>query len=348
MTHLLQHLQRNTTTILHLPGSKQLLTLSRSYPLIQTTLLALTACHLRHLVPQNKEHSVAELFYLSISLEEYRKLLGLPRDQLGSEGKASLLLSAVLLNVLAFALPNIESELHPESSWVFSPRHDRLGWLALQAGLRALVKSLPGMEEWRIMLYMIFCGTDEMELEFLTVPPQLPQRWIWFFELEKADEYPENTEGGCVLSTSNVFRVPLTILGATKDLAPNDNNLFKQFFFLGKMTSGFRSLLYERDDRALWIFGYWVGLMCRYVPTIWWCTTRMKRDYDAILLWLIQRNLTQRPNPEGALWREMMQELILAPIFSARSDPVVKEVQGFTQCMAQRAPPASQPLLAVR
>jgi hypothetical protein len=70
----------------------------------------------------------------------------------------------------------------------------------------------------------------------------------------------------------------------------------------------FRELIYHRDERALWLFGYWLGIMCRF-KGMWWCERRVQRDYRAICLWLCKLRVTQRPGREGQLWGIMMDEL---------------------------------------
>jgi len=72
--------------------------------------------------------------------------------------------------------------------------------------------------------------------------------------------------------------------------------------------------LYDRNEKALWLFGYWLGLMCRF-EGMWWSDKRAKRDFMAIGLWLKLRRLTERPGAEGEMWRRLMDEYYSAPVF---------------------------------
>ena len=113
-------------------------------------------------------------------------------------------------------------------------------------------------------------------------------------------------------SRGDVFRSKVIILAKLRDLEPVHSNVFQNLKFLGKVQEEFRALLYQRDQRALWLFGYWFGLMCRF-EGVWWCNKRVKRDYRAIRMWLQQLHLTERPGIRGEIWREMMKEFDWAP-----------------------------------
>lgn len=67
------------------------------------------------------------------------------------------------------------------------------------------------------------------------------------------------------------------------------------------MHSEFRALLCDRDERALWLLGYWLGLMSRF-EGLWCCDKRVRRDYKAMRMWLEQAKVTIRPGVEGEHW----------------------------------------------
>ena len=314
-----------------MPRSYEIISLSKSHSLVRNTILAITACHLRHVSPGILQHRIAEHFQHSLALQDYQRVLDTPREKLGQSGVDALLLSAALLNILAFALPESETagsgggEPDPSTSWVFSPREDRLGWLALQAGLRPLLISMAAyLDKTMSFLGLIFLG-DEKE-SWTGVGRGLegvPERWIKVFELDGAG-------CGCDCETADstarakpgeVFRSLVVVLAQLRDLDPVRLNVFKNLHFLGKVHPEFRALLYDRDERALWLFGYWLGLMCRF-EGMWWCDKRVRRDYKAIRMWLEQLHLTKRPGIEGEMWREMMKEFELAPVFCSHlSEP---------------------------
>jgi len=298
-----------------MPHSSEIMSLSKCDSLVRNTILAITACHLRHVSPGILQHRIAEHFQQSLALQDYQRALDTPREKLGQSGVDSLLLSAALLNMLAFALPESETgdEPDPTTSWVFSPREDWLGWLALQAGLRPLLISMAAfLDKALALLCNVLSATEKENWAFLNLGrglKGLPERWIKLFELDGADH-------GCEAASSNpgdVFRSPVAILAQLRDLEPVRSNVFQNLQFLGKIQSEFRALLYDRDERALWLFGYWLGLMCRF-EGIWWCDKRVRRDYRAIHMWLEQLHLPERPGIEGEMWREMMKEFELVPI----------------------------------
>jgi Fungal specific transcription factor domain len=303
-----------------MPHSNEIAHLSKSNPLITSTILALTASHLRHLSPGNVQHRIAEHFQQYISLKELQVAINKPRSDLGQPGADALLLCAMLLNMHAFALPSDpdnSEELDPGSSWVFSPREDRLGWLALQAGMRPLLLSMaPYLEQSRDFLGQIFFRDLKESWTYMKIGyglEDVPELWIRVFELESGNVScdSETTRPG------EVFRSPVLILAHLRKLEPAAVNVFKILQFLSKIQHEFRSFLYDRDERALWLFGYWLGLLCRY-KGLWWCESRARRDYKAIRLWLESLHLTRRPGLEGQVWRVMMDEFDMAPLYNGR------------------------------
>jgi hypothetical protein len=300
-----------------MPHNKTIESLSKSNPLIRNTILAITACHLRHISPGVLQHRIAEHFQLSLALQDFQSVLNTPRSELGQTGVNALMLSATLLNMTAFALPESEaaaSETDPETSWVFSPRDDRLGWLALQVGLRPLLLSITAyLDETVSFLGPIFLDGHSETREIIKMQygvESIPSAWIKVFELD-------GSGSGCDANgntASAIFRAPVIVLSKIRHVKPVPSNIFRNLPFLGKVQHEFRNLLFERDERALWLFGYWLGLVCRY-DGVWWCEKRARRDYKAIYMWLDKLHLTKRPGVEGELWRELMMDLEFAPIY---------------------------------
>jgi hypothetical protein len=313
----MQHFQSYWTEIFYIPHSNEVISLSKSNPLVTSTILTITACHLRHISPGMVQHRIAEHFQQSAALKDLQTALNTPRKELGLAGVNALLFSAALLNLVAFALPSDadsdDADLNPCSSWVFSPREDRLGWLALQAGLRPLLLSVaPYLEQSRGFLEQIFFGDSGEGWATGKVGCGLegvPELWIRFFDLENGSSNCDCEK----LSPGEVFRAPVLILMVLRELEPVPVNAYKNLQFLGKIQQEFRTFLYDRDERALWLFGYWLGLMHRY-NGLWWCDKRARRDYKAIRMWLEELHLTRRPGTEGEMWREMMKEFDLAPV----------------------------------
>ncbi|KAH7146444.1 hypothetical protein EDB81DRAFT_795248 [Dactylonectria macrodidyma] len=309
--YLMHHLHQNWDQILDIPYGPEILSLSKSHSLVRNTVLAIAACHLRHVAPGVIHHRVAEHFQQSLALQDYQATLDTPRRELGQADVNVLLLSAVLLNILALALPESET---PEvsSSWVYSLREDRLGWLAMQAGLRPLILSVSGrkesLENTMEFLNRVFLGAGCGSWRLVRAAYDLvgvPDTWVRTFGLDR------NLED----EADNIFRIPVIVLARLRYLEPVRRNVLIHFMFLGKIKAEFRSLLFTRDERALWLLGYWLGLMRRF-KGLWWCNKRVERDYQAILTWLGHLRLADRPGVEGKLWGEMMKEIASAQVLN--------------------------------
>ncbi|KAH8694735.1 hypothetical protein BGZ61DRAFT_518136 [Ilyonectria robusta] len=313
--YLMQHLHQDWGQIFDIPCSPEILSLFKSHSLVRNTILAITACHLRHVSPGVIHHRVAEHFQQSLALHDYQATLDTPRQELGQSDVDVLLVSAVLLNILALTLPESETS-EVSDSWVFSLRQDRLGWLALQAGLRPLIVSMWGQEEANLkrsldFLSRVFLGVGNGD--WAPVRPThnldgVPDTWIKVFGLDKGpdDENEENED--------DIFRAPVTVLIWLRKLEPVRKNVLLNFTFLSKMNTKLRDMLFTRDERAMWLFGYWLGLMSGF-KGVWWCDKRVERDYQAILIWLEHLRLDDRPGIEGKLWKELMMDIKLAPVF---------------------------------
>ena len=339
--NLIQHFQRQWVDIFNFPCSEEILRLSKSDALVRNTMLAMAASHLRHVSPGNQQYLITELFQQSLALQDYQKALAMPIERLGQSGVDSLLLSAVLLNILAFALPacettsSVNDRPDPSTSWVFSSHVNQLGWLVLQAGLRPLMKSMgPYFDKTMKFLALTFLGSENETWVVLKKDSNLehvPDAWIKVFELDSADRSgecktmdctdPTNlsndwNSGGLLPNLANVYHLPAMVLLELRKLEPVSLNLFKNLQFLGKVQHELRVLLYARDERALWLLGYWLGLMCRFEGTSkWWCDKRAKRDYQGICMWLEQLRLAKRPGIDGKRWSELMEDLRMAPSF---------------------------------
>uniref|UniRef100_A0A0B7K7T8 Zn(2)-C6 fungal-type domain-containing protein n=1 Tax=Bionectria ochroleuca TaxID=29856 RepID=A0A0B7K7T8_BIOOC len=308
--NLIQYLWQNWTNITNVDCRPETKDLFKSDPTVRAVMLALTATHIRQQVPAHRPHRITELFHRSLALEKYREQLQALKRVPDQKGVNSLFISATFLNLLTFA--HHESEalpaqkiMDPESSWLFSPREDRLNWLVLQTGLRPLMLSMNEyFTEGVKFTSMIFTGkyTDRWTFAHLIESLEgVPGHWIEFFGLVSS------TRGCECNGLGDAYRAPATILATVGHLELNRYNLFRNLLFLGKLQGDFHSLVYQRDERALWLFGYWLAIILRY--GLWWCESRAKQDLEAIWKWLRMRRLIHRPGREGELWTIMMEEL---------------------------------------
>ncbi|GJN73399.1 C6 transcription factor [Purpureocillium lilacinum] len=305
---ILHHFHRHWDQIFPMAYDSEIMELSKSNPLVRSTILAVAACHLRTVAPA-REHQVAENLQLYLALQCYRNALGTPRERLGLTGINTLLIAATLLNMAAFALPSAEADEQPDpsASWVFSTREDRLGWMALQAGLRPLLIAMaPYQPQIADYLGSVFLGVDESSLlirRLSQVPDNIPSHWVEAFGLHGVSD-----NFGC--ESTDAYRVPATVLANLRNLEPVPHNVFLYLMFMGKTHGEFRALLLRRDDRALWLVGYWLGLMCRF-EGLWWCQQRARRDYEAVCMWLDCRQLKKSKDSLGdvCMWTSLMEDL---------------------------------------
>lgn len=122
-----------------------------------------------------------------------------------------------------------------------------------------------------------------------------------FFELDEDD--PGHQE------TRKIFLGPVTLLVQLRDLGLKPLNIYRSLQFPSKVGKDFRNLLFKKDDKALWLFGYWFGLLSRF-GDIWWCKECAWRDYCAVCT--VLRDFRSNLSIEGKwgdLWGEMMIEL---------------------------------------
>lgn len=303
---VVRHFQRNWDEIFHMPGIYRIISLSENKPLVYNAILTLSACHLRHTSSGITRHRIAEHLYQSLALEQYQKVFNMPREALGHSGIEALLFSAMLLNILTFPLVESGANHDQSASWVFGPCDDLKGWLALQGGIKPLVMSASTqVYEIRRSIGETMFGCDEnnwptpnFDLDLST----LPYAWIKAFNLENSESVDD-------------FGQPIAILRQLQYIEPLRSHVFRNLLFVWKMPLRFRTLLYSKDERALWLFGYWLGLLCRYKEA-WWCEKRVQRDHQAICVFLNQLCLPDRAGSEGKIWRQMMNEIELAPVYS--------------------------------
>lgn len=318
-------------------------------PHLLSALLAVSAAHLRHHAPNPNSHRLAEHFQQAVALRSFNELISVPMSSIPPDEIGFLLLTAILFNLLTFALPADEdpaagaAAVAPDQadpdlsrSWVFSTRPSRLDWLAVQLGLRELViASIPYRGQARSWEHdKQRDPLADAEARDAALPPdgpeldaRVPDAWLEVFGIGRKPL--KGSRKRCLLDPlekrklrkkelalidedeeirDHLFREPLFLLAETRDFAPTMANVFHYFQFLGKMEPEFKTLLYDRDPRAMWAFGYWLGLVCRF-DYIWWVTRRARRDFTAIVIWMRSSGLTERPGREGLLWTEMIQEL---------------------------------------
>ena len=328
---LIHHLHYCWDQILWMPQSKTVMHLFQSSSLVRHTLLAISACHLRHTANDQAQYGIAENLQQSMALNHLRRAINkASKKNFGATDLNAFLLSACLLNVLAFALPEPDRPLSRGSnlslSWIFSQQE---GWLTLQAGLGPLLMSVsPDIEATMKFISEVFLGTAEEDWVFNVVGRDglkgVPKRWMLFFGLEDPNRgcecaigLSDNSKADIAMkSPSEIYRSPVALLVRLRTLRPIPYNAFRTLQFLGKIGAEFRTLLQQGDKKAIWVLGYWFGLLCRF-ENLWWCQQRTKRDYKAVCSYLERFHPVRQPVASGVteIWNEMMRELSLASTY---------------------------------
>jgi hypothetical protein len=245
-------------------------------------------------------------------------------------------MTAMIVNTLSFTLPLAEDEdasREPDvaKSWVFDPR-DGLHWLSVPMGTKQV---LLATSRWR---YESAFQKFFEDADYNLIPsgrPSLehvPDAWLRTFGLSKAqgggNSRQHTTRNGIDYVEQPweeyVFADVVDIVADLRHLPPIPENLARYVRFLGWLQPDFRNLLHQQDERALWLCGYWFGLMCRYGDYwTWWVKRRARRDYMATRVLLRQLRLEERPGIEGETWKKMMADLEESCFFPCQDRVVV-------------------------
>jgi len=292
--NLLHHFSNNSASIMGQPFDPQLWDLACRHKFLLSAVLAASACHLRHYSPNPTPHHIAELSQTSVAITTLKSTLALP---LNKERADALLCMAVMLNGVAFAYVTTKSL---STSWVFSNNSDRLDWLDLQLRFKNLEEATSQFRESSLLQPILDAANGQgpptdhaRDMSFESVPTA----WKMLIGDKDTQNY-------------RLYREPIRLLAELRITEPHRNNSIAYFGLAMKLEDGFRDLLFERDLRALWILGYWLGLLGRL--NIWWCSRRVERDWTAVLCFLREKELGQRPGDEGRMWQVLITDLSVA------------------------------------
>jgi hypothetical protein len=316
--HLMHHFLSNTRVILHVNELDRVVDMSKSHPLIRTVILALAASHLRAVSPgagtatgQQHYHRIAEHFHQQVALEMYRTALVRPRHQVSADSVSALIMAASILNTLAIS--SMEHEGH-DCPWVLirsrEERKKRNAWDSTQLDVLVLLVSFPEHLPHALPFIsdLFFRGNADREEFRIACGEQnfVPQDWAEAFDLVARED--------CVVHLADNRHSPYASLAMAlahlRELPRGDRGVIYQTFqSLFKMSPGFKDLLCDRDERALWLLAYWLGMMRRLEAHLWWCRRRVEADYQAIVAWLGATQLSGRGEMGGPLWTGMMRQL---------------------------------------
>ncbi|KAK4041357.1 sterol uptake control protein 2 [Parachaetomium inaequale] len=292
-----------------LPLTPTLWELACQHPHLLASILAVSACRLRMTVPDGHPHRVAECALEAVALGDFQPALAAPLTQSRSD---ALLLTSMLLNNLAFFVSGSdEGRGYPSvssSPWCTNNPHNNssgatgLEWLALSMGLRPLLAATQAFHGADSALAPIFAASDDENKTFSRSHEDLggaPAHWVRLV----CSSGSSTTLG----SKERCLREPLGTLAATRTLPPVVENGLKYVQLVGKLEPAFMEMLCDRDERAMWMLGYWLGLMGQLGP--WWSSGRVRRDGAAIRTFLLEaKGVCGRGGEEGEMWRLLMRD----------------------------------------
>ncbi|GJN73449.1 hypothetical protein PLICBS_007527 [Purpureocillium lilacinum] len=316
---LIQHFQNlyPELQLLDSGNPNPILALGLVRPFLLEAVLAVSASHLRHhhWAPESRQLSrVTEHFQQALAVRSFRDALqSLTLDQQTAD---AFVLTSMFLNLLTFSFAEDDQV---QDTWLFRPDDpERLSWFSLQLGLKPLLLTTEHYRDDTILSWMYAASDDEKGTFYGENQrmDRVPAHWMAFLGLDR-----EN-----LLGEDDLLREPARMLAEVRDLEPRDECFFLYVNFVGAldMEFRFRDMLEAEDERAVWLFGYWLGLMCRF--GWWWMQLRVDREWRAIRLWLDQKGVRDRPGEQGRVWRLLMHELEDANRWPRTEYGVVDEV----------------------
>lgn len=271
-----------------------ILGLGLARPFLLDPVLSVAASHLRHCYTTPESHRqsrVAEHFHQAVAVRGFRGALA--QSELDQQTGDALVLTCMLFNLLAFSF-NDEDGNNLEDSWIFRPGDPhQLGWFSLQLGLKPLLAATEKFRGCNTRLSWMYEPSHNSKTH--QPDPLLPAHWESFFNKSNSDD--------------GILLEPARMLARARDAEPRAESLTLYVQFIGTLDMNYRfhDMLEARDERAIWLLGYWLGLMSRL--GWWWMRTRVNREWRAVCLWLDQRGVRERPGEEGRAWRVLMSEL---------------------------------------
>ena len=270
-----------------------------SHPFLLASILAVSASHLSYHTSDPTRHRVAECALLSTSLETFRPALSQP---LNAQRSDAFVITSMLLNNLAFS--RLES-LDPLESWVFEDREDRLSWLSLQMGMKPLLMATAPFRK-QSLLGPLYDASDDDAGTFSRKGGRLDRVPVHWMQLATEMDERVDAVGGKdeEIDEGQPFQEAVRLLAEIRLLPPSLDNTFLYVAFFKALDIRFVRLLYSRDEGALWMFGYWLGLIARL--DMWWCKRRAIRDWTAIREFLWAREMAFK----GDEWNDRRRLLI--------------------------------------
>lgn len=271
-----------------------LLSLSMNHPYLLDALLAFASYHLGEHIQQQQtspsSYRVAQYFQQGLAIRGLKTAL---LQSVDLQEVDAMVFTSMLLNVLSFAW------CKDDESWVFSNDPSRLDWISICFGLKAVLMATVDIRKTSTYPWghrpltaqeNIFLGSYGGGVFLVNVP----MAWIMIFNLDSEQK------------EESIFYEPVRILAETRLLEPRSDALYLHTSFFSKLDKRFHNLVQFGDERAMWLMGYWMGLLCRL--NCWWMLKRVRKQYLEIRAWLLICGVTDRVGNEGRMWIELMKD----------------------------------------
>jgi hypothetical protein len=234
------------------------------------TILGVGMLHMNRFSPK-KERSVAEAYFWQRAIQLYQAELS---SQVHQANVDALLSSCMLMGVTSICPEHFE----PTESWVLTNRPEGMNWLALQSGLRCILKLaapyIPG-SIWATA----FAHANKEERQIFDGPARGREG----LDPDLADLCGIDDSA---TEKTNIYYSPLRILTPLLGLEKTGPNAGHCASFMGRLECDFLSLLRKRDPPALIILAQWMGLMCSLAEIQPWIEGRIRGECIAICMFL--------------------------------------------------------------
>ncbi|PTB65025.1 hypothetical protein BBK36DRAFT_1203920 [Trichoderma citrinoviride] len=263
--------------------SKVMASLAKEHPFLYHFFLLLSLLHDVHLSPTppsaSHQSSLAFHWYHGTALLSHFLSLPSPSTTLSSSHRDALWISAAILGAASFASIRTQD---PYAAWPLAdpdPASD-LDWLKMGHGKRA-VWSITDPTRPESVFHNILDNTPMQRNHFATsapIPPDaLPKAFYTVFNLSSS---PEDILG-------NPYHSPCSILATIWNIRINDDNVIFFLSFITQIDPRYRSLVEEKDPRALLLLLYWHSIVMHHDK--WWLRRRCDVEARAILIY-VERN----------------------------------------------------------
>lgn len=253
----------------HFEMSVPLLIQSIQNPFLMHVILTLTATHDRFLSmsKDNAKPSIDEAYHWSKGAGLLRQKLSAP---IRPQDRDALWAAAAILGLLSIA--QIEAST-PWEAWPLKPSDSSdLGWLNMSHGKQAIWKATDPMRPDSIFHAMKDDYRTLMTRPALCELHDMPKELVDLCQLNRMAD-----------PIQSPYFTPVSLLTRLWHLKCTRTTMIRYMQFMGSIGPSFKSLLREKDPRALLIFAYWYGPMC---DSLWWMAKRARLECQAICLYL--------------------------------------------------------------